>query len=347
MSMTSIAMKGMRAVVCTGLVLLAVSCNGDPLAEKDVPRRSVSFVVDGGAAPTRAAVTAYEGTVSSLDVLVFRSDDGMLDAHARSVSSSSVTAEVSDGMAFDWYVLANAPEGAFSGYASEGAFLAGLALLTDCTSRSLVMMGHGTMAAPSSAPVRASLDRYPCKVTLEELVVDWPDAFAMGQVSLGRVVLVNVVGSTPWSAVPAAGDLWYNRMGVDASLSAFVSDMTVKDWGGYSLSPGVAVDVASPLYCMPNPVSNGVNSANAPEWSPRSTRLAVELLIGGASNWYPIALPAMYCNKHYLIRRLTVKGPGSQGPDWPVEREDIRFTVLVEPWGSEEIPVNYGYGGGQ
>ena len=343
MSMTSKAMKGMRAVVCTGLVLLAASCTRTPLAEKDVPRRSVSFVVDGGAAPTRAAVTAYEGTVSSLDVLVFRSDDGMFDAHARTVSSSSVTAEVTDGVAFDWYVVANAPEGAFSGYGSEGAFLAGLTLLTHSTSRSLVMMGHGSAAAPSAVPVRASLDRYPCKVTIEQLVVDWPDAFAMGQVSLGRVVLVNVVGSTPWSAVPAAGELWYNRMDVDASLPDFVRDVTVKDWGGYSLSPGVAADVASPLYCMPNPVSNGVNSANAPEWSPRSTRLAVELLVGGSSNWYPIDLPSMYCNKHYLIRKLTVKGPGSKGPDWPVEREDVQFSVLVQPWGSEEIPVNYSY----
>jgi hypothetical protein len=172
--------------------------------------------------------------------------------------------------------------------------------------------------------------------------VDWPDAFTSSStVTLGRILLVNVAGSTPWSGTPAAGSLWYNRMGTENGLPPIVEDMTVKDYGGLPLKEGVAVDVEATLYCLPNPTDNDVNSANAPGWSFRNTRLAVEILVGGIPNWYPVTLPAMRCNRHYLIRSLTVKGPGAIGPDWPVEREDIRFAVTVADWSDTVIPVAY------
>ena len=338
MSKTLKGLKGCTAV-CAGLAVLAaglVSCSHEPVPEREEVRRTLSFVL-GEAPLTRASVTPHEDVVSSLDVLCFRSSDGCLENSNRVVSAagqslSGINVEVGEGKALDWFVVANAPAGALS-YATEEAFLSGVTLLTHSTQTSLVMMGSGTLAqGAQSAPVEVGLDRYSCKVTVKEVVVDWPDAFtAYSSVTLGRVVLVNVVGSTPWSGQPADGGTWYNRMQPDYEAPSLVQDLTVRQFG-IPVAQGVPVDVESPLYCMPNPVSNGVNSKNAPEWSPRSTRVAVELVLDGFPSWYPVDLPAMLCNRHYLIEKLVIKGPGSRGPDWPVERDDMQFTVVVQPW---------------
>ena len=339
MSKYKIAMKGCAAV-CAGLAVLAlaaVSCaEREAVPGTEEERSTVSFVL-GEAPSTRASVTPHEDAVSSLDVLCFRSGDGQLESSNRVVAAGGVpltgiSADVREAVSYDWYVVANVPAGALP-YTSEAAFVSGVTALTDGTETSLVMMGSGSVTpARGGGAVPVSLGRYACKVTVEQVCVDWADAFAPGApVTLGRIALVNVVGSTPWSGVPDAGEVWYNRMGVDPSAPAYVRDLTVKEYG-MPLSRGVAVDVESPLYCMPNPVASNKNSRNAPEWSPRSTRVAVEVLVGGVANWYPVDLPAMTCNTHYLIRRLTAKGPGSVGPDWPVERDDVQYTVIVEPW---------------
>lgn len=340
-NMMKVALVAASAV---SAVLFMVSCNGESVPDSDAGRSTVSFVV--GTSGTRASVTPHEREVASLDVLVFRSGEGTLDNSARVVAGNGaldrVSVELTRGVALDWFVVANAPEGALSSCTSEAAFLRGLTLLEHSTASSLVMHAGGVLpSGPVADDVPVALDRYACKVTVESVTVDWPDAFAMAtEVRLGRIVLVNVVGSTPLSGVPDAGDLWYNRMGVDASLPALVADMTVKDYGGLALPASTAVGVAFPLYCMPNPVNNGVTSKDEPSWSPRNTRVAVELLLDGVSEWYPIDLPSMQGNTHYLIRSLTVTGPGSKGPDWPVERDDVRFSVSVVPWvDGEVVPV--------
>jgi hypothetical protein len=47
----------------------------------------------------------------------------------------------------------------------------------------------------------------------------------------------------------------------------------------------------------------------------------------------------MECNRHYVIRRFVIDGPGSQGPDFPVTREDLSFTVEVVPWTDEAVEL--------
>ena len=344
--MTVIHMKGVLKLICVALAAFsAASCGREPAQDRDGGRSTVSFVV--GDSRTRASVTPHEAEVTSLDVLVFRSDNGTLDNAARVVSVDgqdvrSISVELSDGVSLDWYVVANAPAGVLS-FASEAGFLESLTFLSHSTETSLLMHGSGHLPdGPSPSTVPVPLERYACKVTLKSLTVDWPDAFmSSSTATLGRILLVNVVGSTPWSGTPATGDLWYNKMGIEAGLPPVIEDMIVKDFGGMGLRKGVAVDVESPLYCLPNPTANEVNSANAPQWSIRDTRIAVEILVNGVPNWYPVSLPDMRCNHHYVINALTVKGPGAIGPDWPVERKDILFAVTVADWDDTTIPVTY------
>ena len=220
-------------------------------------------------------------------------------------------------------------------------FLKAVTEMTDGTARSLVMAGSGVFPeGPVDENVRVSLERYACKVTVESVTVKWPDAFKMAtDVRLGRIALVNVVGSTPYSGIPAVGETWYNKMGIDAGLSPLIEDLTVKDYG-IPLSEDAPVRTESPLYCLPNPTANDVTSSNTAGWSARNTRIAVEILLDGSSNWYPVDLPAMVCNRHYVIRSLTLTGPGSASPDRPVERDDVRYSIAVKPWvDGEVIPI--------
>lgn len=349
MSITS--RSGLRAVhlIALSVAVFAASCSRTALPEEAEYRERVSFVVEGFV-PTRAAVTAGEDRVVSLDVIAFRRDNGLVDASARveagagnDDSVSTITAELTAGVPVDWYVVANAPSGAVSSYSSRQSFLSGTTTLAQGIRSTLVMMGYGSLdGAPSSGMIPVRLSRYGCKVTVESVAVEWEDAFSMGSVSIGRVALVNVVGSTPWSAVPADGGLWYNKGQIASGQPAAVDDMILKDWGGLSVTSSEPVSIVSPLYCMPNPVVNGDNAGNTPSWTPRTTRVSVEVVIGGVSNWYPIDLPAMSCNKHYYVRRLTVNGPGAIQPDGPVERSDIRFTVSVTEWSDEYIDISYG-----
>lgn len=340
-------MKGMTesmvklgAALLLGAVSLGLLCSCEKDRGASDGRTRVAFVV--GAPGTRAAVTAHEDDIRSLDVLVFRADDGLLDAHERLVRDglTGITAEVTAGVPLHWHIVANAPDGVLDGFTDEERLLGSVTFFTDGTTSSLVMHDEGsvTVQAEGNEPVRAVLDRYTCKVTVESLSVRWLDSFTTPpSVTLERIVLVNAVGSTPWSAVPAAGEVWYNKMGVDPSLGAFEKDMLVKEYGSRAVTSSAAMDVASPLYCMPNPVSNSWNSVNAPSWSPRNTRVAVELKVDGVSNWYPVDLPSMQCNRHYLLRGFTVSGPGSDSPDKPVSRDDVAFTVEILPWGENVL----------
>lgn len=334
------------AKIAAAILLAGLSASCDTSSRPDgAVKERVSFVIDASSS-TRAAVTSEEGKVVSLDVIVFRQDNGVLDGYARVESASggvvgAISADITPGIALDWFVIANAPQGAVGQYTTKTAFQSGLASLTQGIRTTFVMMGSGSLSSPSSSAIPVALDRYACKVSVKNLTVDWSDAFGMGTVSVGRIALVNAVGTTPFSAVPTAGSVWYNKAGLNADLPAAVLDMVVKDYGGLAVTSSEPVNVESPLYCMPNPVVNNDNASNTEGWTPRTTRVSVELLIGGVSNWYPIDIKSMQCNKHYVINNLTVTGPGSAGPDIPVERSDVRFSILVTEWDDVSIETNY------
>ena len=346
MATKSITRKGsVPMCLILGAALLLSSCEKETAGAPEPAgesRTRLTLVVS--ALQTRASVTPHEGDVVSLDVLAFRAGDGTLDASSRVTGSglTSVSADVSAGVPLRWKVVANAPSGAFASVTTEAGFESALTSLTDGTVSSLVMGASGTVTATDgTGPVSAGLDRYCCKVTVESVAFAWTDSFQETPVvTVERIALVNVVGTTPFSGVPAAGELWYNRMGIEEGLPDYVRDMTVKDYGSLPVGPS-PVDVASPLYAMPNPVSNNVNSANSPEWSERCTRVAVELKVNGTSYWYPVDLPSMECNRHYIIRRLTVTGPGSMGPDYPVTRDGVTFTVDVTPWEDNDVVTDW------
>lgn len=334
--MTTMNSLGLSAALLAGLCLF--SCDrAEPSPAVAQWREQVVFRAGGSA--SRASAAPNESLVSSLDLLVFRAADGKLDAAVRSEGTGgSIQTSVSAGVRLRYYLLANAPAGTAGAYRDERDFLSGLTLLDHGSPDGLVMRGSGELTVTSGGGiVPVEMERYVSKVSLRSVAVDYA---AAAEVTVSRVVLVNAVGSTPWSGIPTAGELWYNRSGVDGSLPDTVRDMLVTEYG-LRAQAGTSVTLQGSLYAMPNPTANGVNSSDEPAWSPRNTRVALELLVDGVPNWYPVDLPAMRCNAHYVIERLTVCGPGSDSPDKPVSREDVRFTVTVQPWDDADIGTSF------
>ncbi len=332
-------------VITLSVFFLSVSCSKLFGVHEEGLRHDVTFGVSFPV--TKSVAMGHEAGARSLDVLVFRSD-GSLDASGRSTGPldesgnvASVTASVSSGTDLTWYVVANAPAGAFNGVSTRTAFESFVADLYEVSDADgyLPMYRSGTLPGYGSVSdnVPVALQRHCCKVSLRNVTVSWADAFSMSaEVRIGRIALVNVVGTRLWSGGADPAPVWYNCMDIDVESGSLAARMTVSHVD-QPLSLSEAFDTETSLYCMPNAVSNNVNSANAGTWSERSTRVAVEIIIGGSSNWYAIDMPSMLPNTHYVVNNLLVTGPGSAGPDWPVLREDIVFHLSVEPWLDEEV----------
>lgn len=338
-----------RSAVFLAGVLAVLSCNKDGMGG---PKASVRFRIVTPETETKASVTPYEARVGSLDLLAFRALDGTLDGEpvravvvAPATTLTTISGDVTSNVALNCYVVANAPDGAFSGITSESAFLAALSRLDHSTSNSLVMVGKSLNMTVTSSDSSEDIEitRLGCKVSVGTVSMSAAYYSGLGAsptVTIGRVVLANVVGSIPYSQVPAAGSVWYNQRGV-LDATGIVADLT-EFTSGAAITGSSPVSVNADLYCYPNPTSNSVDSSNdGGTWSARKTRAAIEVIVNGNPEWYPVTLPAMDCNKHYRIKTLTILGPGSTSPDIPVTRTDLAFTVSVNAWSGLDVPIDF------
>jgi len=312
------------------LALLALlSCSGEKAEglSSEVMVRVVGM--------TRVADSGTTEDIRTLDLLVFRASDGVLESRSRQTGSLSVSCRCSAGRELKWYLVANAPEELSFG--TESAFLEGKTTLDDQT-ESIVMHAEGTvLLTETPAGIEARLKRYPCKVSLDALRLSWLDAEgAPGEIRLGRIALVNAVGTIPYSGIPSTEGPWYNQAAVTDD-----SPLLVMDHGGAVIPSSERFPCAASLYTLPNPTDNGVNSSNTATWCPRDTRLSVELLVDGVPQWYPVDLPGMVGNCHYRITELVVMGPGAAGPDETVDRNPVAFQLLVTPWDEVSSEIDF------
>lgn len=342
-------MKTFKRIILTLLpfagLLLPQSCTKEGGLVPGDARTEVRFVTGAG---TKAAVTQHEESVQTLDLLAFRADDGRLDAYNRVTGGSTVSGSLSVGVQVRYYVVANAPEHVLDGFSTESEFLAGKTLLSQSTASTLVMKGQGTLTVAKDNPaVPVILDRYVSKVSIQNVEVKWMDSYPAGtDFRVGRVVLVNAVGDIPWSGTPQAGSLWYNKLGaIDPSDGTPAMDnvMDMLCTGSYSIAvtDDSPVSLSKSVYAMPNPTDSAVNSVTAPEWSVRDTRVALELLVDGVSYWYPVDLPGMLPNRHYVVTRMVLLGPGVDNPDKPVTHDDVQLTINIEEWGEINSDVEF------
>lgn len=328
--LTAMGRTGFPIMLPAAVLLIAAACGKGPDQAPD--RVSVSFEALPPAI-SKSLSSEAEDRVETLDLLVFRADDGLLDAHARSSSSLRVGSAVTAGIRLRWYVIANAPAAALDGYANEAEFLDGETFLGESASLAMHASGQGIFSAGENRSIQGILlHRYACKVSVTELNVRWLGAFSQSPpCTLDEVALVNVRGSCPWSGTPTAeaGDLWYNPSRIDLQ-DASIQELLV--WEGPLIIPGPdPVPLHIPLYALPNP-SSGEETGGGGPWSPRKTRLCLRLTIDGIQNWYSADLPPMDGNRHYVVTRLVIDGPGSAHPDEELVRTQISYNLQVQDW---------------
>lgn len=339
-------MRNLRlAILVLASALLLASCvEGGPDAVRTAVVR-----FEAGIAATKAttAATSAEKSVSSLDVLVFRTQGGVLEAAGRETGdhlSLSVPADVE----LDCRVVANAPERAFAGVSSLDGFLATLSRLEDNGPGSLVKGGRVVRSFAEGDDEAVVVTNMVSRVTLGSITPLFLDGgYAGATVTLDAVYLSNVVGSVPYSMVataPAEAGGWMMKMGdpQDVPAGSNVAAMLYRSVGA-TLSSAASVTRDDVFYCCPNPVDNGVSYSTAPQWSARNTRLVVVVSFDGVPTYYPIDMPAMQGGYDYVISDLRLLGPGSDHPDKPVVRGDaLSFTISVNPWGeAADEPLSF------
>jgi len=336
----------MPLVLAAVLPVAVLSCGKQDVER---PKAMVSFVVVPGAVETKGAVSeAGEWAVHTLDLLIFRSGDGVLDTYVHAAVSSgeesltSVRASVTTGIPMTWWIVANAPEGlAMGSVGTLSSLEEKLTYLTDNSSSTMTMHASGeeTFDAGTNLIEDVGLIRYACKVTVENILVPYLGEFTTAPTCvLDEIALVNVRGTCPMSGTPTAAlsDLWYNRSTVD-NLTGFLGNCL--HWSGTVSIPDTQSHVVNrSFYAMPNASEGdafGPVTAENP-WTPRRTRIAVRLTIDGVPQWYPVDLPAMVGKTHYVVSNIVVMGPGAPGPDEPIDRELVSFDVKVTGWSESD-----------
>lgn len=327
------AMKIVKNIILFSLGLLAVACGKQPA--QSVPAERIN-VVFRALTPSTKSVADDETNIVTLDALAFRTD-GRLDSYAR-MAGEEITLSVTKGQSLSWWVVANAPEHALDGIATEDALNDLVSSLTDNASDALLMTGRGSGTySGATQSVAVALTRHVSKVSIGKLTASFLGTGEMSSatMTLDAVYLVNACGTVKYNLTPVA-ETWYNRLALDGTLSAPVKAFLWEDGGARVLSSSTAV-LDMFFYACPNPTDNGRIFSTDPVWSPRNTRLVLETSIDGVKNYYPVTLPSMRCNYEYRIEEVELLGFGSASPDTPVVREGMKWSVVVNSWGTEEI----------
>ena len=316
-----------NALLVTALALpLTLSCGAD-----------LSVPVEGGGVQRRISLRAPVEGAGSLELLAFRRGDGVLGSR-ESLSDGETALSVAAGRDYTLYLFANAPEGLLDGILYEKDLSKRALYLEDDDPSRPVLMGAAFLASGSDSPLSFTLGRYLAKVTVGSVTVRWLDEWDYSpSCTISRIALMSAMGSIPLAGGPSSEGSWYNCGAVDSSLPEGVAEKLV-------LSSPVTVTGSSPVplnvsfYAMPNPLDG--DGWGLP-WSPRRTRLALELIIDGVPNWYPVDLPAMECGCEYRLSSIVITGPGSAAPDEKIERSKIELEIEVKPWDTEALTIDF------
>jgi hypothetical protein len=301
------------------------------------PQVEVVFQIGDGMT-TKIPTPEKELDYVDVAIFVFDAKTGDIVESGAWAAGETPRISLSPSTTYHWWAVANIPEGLLeeSWTWKESTFTTqGEARLTDSGAQRLTMYATGEVTTPATGAkqVEVGLRRYCCKVSVGTIYIAFKNIYATPKtVSLGRVVLINAVGKVPYSGTPTEGDLWYNLGKPTVNPASPEGTMTYADYGGQAFGPDQSRKASCSLYAMPNPLKGGV-----------PTRMSIELIIDGKPYWYPATLPAMVCNKHYLMESMVVRGPGSSDPDIPIQEDEVVFHVSVKPWGEPvETIIDFG-----
>ena len=152
---------------------------------------------------------------------------------------------------------------------------------------------------------------------------------------LERVYLLNAALDAPFlpDGSPVLPSAWANAGAAQEDLPDAVCHFLF-DARGRDLPRGERVAAGSVLIAMPNPVEE---DAFGLPWTPRWSRLVVEVSCQGQTYCYPVPLSSMERNSQYSLGTLVLKHLGADSPDGPLPQAAVELLdVDILPWDEAE-----------
>ena len=316
----------LAAVATMGSCTAAGSVDSGKDAESLVPAR-LTVRING--LETKVNGDMGDSNVESASVYVF-SSDGTLDGTATS-AGNTVTVNCSQGVGKKVYVVVNKP---LSSISSISSLQAATTSLSDNGQNQFVMTGSAEnveVLAKDNPTVNVDVTRFASKVSIGTITnslkeTGWKDK----TFTVKGIYLINVpAGNYPLFADSYTPSLWQNKMAWESGCHEFTADKAINQ----NIALNAQGTFNRTYYCYPNPTGTDVNGGT---FSPRKTRLVIEVQIDTRTFYYPITLASVERNTHYSITNLTITRLGSSDPDYPVNSGQITFDLTVKPW----VPSN-------
>lgn len=330
-------MKKYLLIAASALCLMA--CNkeqqdGFRSPDQNVQRASLMVEISGNAAHTKAAQTADEAAVNSLQVFVFNEDQ--IDVYGSVNDAKSITLDATTGARSVWAVV-NAPD--LKAVKTLTELKAAVSKFTDNSPDSFVMVGHKDETLSPQSSVTVNVDRIASRVVVGKITRKFSVA---GLASLPeekfefvRAYLADVTGEQKYDGSMNTYSSWISSALGDGSIlktSPMVYDAPA---AAQKIAQNASFEYGRSLYCYPNATTEDSASAHV-------TRLVVECRIDGAFYTYPVLLSmGVQSNKSYEIRELILTRLGNpsngddridDGEDEPIVSVEIPFGVEVNDW---------------
>lgn len=285
---------------------------------------------------TKSVSFPGENTVNSIDVLVFRQSDGLMESAIRT-ESLSFDILLPKGIVLDCYFVVNAGEDVFADVSCLSDFV-GLRCSLEDNAGGLLMLGKVSREFNNAEIINVSISRLCSKVELGVVSPGFiSGVYGIQEAVIDGVFLINVAGDEKFlNDAMCVPQMWFNRQQAEENVC---NDFLYKSLD-VDISTGSMVNLKQTFYCCPNGTDNAVDSFSEPDWSPRPTRLVIRLRINGTHWYYPITIPAMRPGYAYIVSDVELLGFGYTFPDvYGIERKELLFVVSVEPWDKEDKDI--------
>ncbi len=337
-----------------------------PVNENGGTCRLTVSLRDVAATKVTGQTSANEFKIQNVQILVFRAgtgaDAGVLDACASKGFDTPLNYDASSspygGLSVDCtvgkrkiYVLVNTVKDYTSkeyGFVGTEAKLLeeGVELKNFAKDKLFMMNSLETNLSSGAETVDISVRRICASVILESVKNDMqsyiyrePKTFKIKSVYLTNVpASINLgLSRTPSMLQPYEWYAWMKRE-TDEERAALIYDTLVTEArDGYGINYGEIYRTVHTFYSFPNDRAPSEDK----EWSPRATRLVVEASYYDGSVWrdcyYPVTLydktssTGLEANKQYRVN-LTIRRPGSDDPNKPVEFDTVSGSIRVDNW---------------
>ena len=284
---------------------------------------------------TKTAAADFDDThceVDNVQFFVFNDNDE-LDAYKKITDGIQTTLTVRKGHVKVWAIV-NADD--ITNVSNRAELEACASALSDNLDK-FIMTGYDTFNIPDDlgeGTPTIGVNRLAARVVVKNITTAFTNpSLAGSSCKLVRMYLVNAPGNTN-IAHNTTPSLWYCKQAYENVDG--LNDFLFTSGGNHELN---TAPFTTPCYhyCYPNPTTEDTSNAT---WSPRHTRMVVEVLLGSETFYYPITLPKLQAGYSYEIDNLTITRKGSSNPDEPVVLESGEFQISVRPW--TVVPVTSG-----